>query len=109
MPDILLSGFADEAAPEKTIDQQFSAMAALGLQYLSIRFVDIGTGNGVQNVLEFSPAELQLIRKQLDHYGLNIASIGSPIGKVKITDVIKFRIKKIILFFYNRFFYHNRN
>ena len=87
MPDILLSGFADEAAPEKTIDQQFSAMAALGLQYLSIRFVDIGTGNGVQNVLEFSPAELQLIRKQLDHYGLNIASIGSPIGKVKITDV----------------------
>ncbi|MDG2013840.1 MAG: TIM barrel protein [Pirellulaceae bacterium] len=87
MPDILLSGFADEAAPEKTTDQQFSAMAALGLEYLSIRFVDIGKGHGVQNVLEFSPQELQLIRKQLEHYGLKIASIGSPIGKVKIADV----------------------
>lgn len=85
MPDFLLSGFADEAAPDKTIDQQFSAIAALGLRHLSIRFVDIG--NGVQNVLEFTPHELKEIRQQLDRYGLDVASVGSPIGKVKITDV----------------------
>lgn len=85
MPDVLLSGFADEAAPDKTIDQQFSTMASLGLAYLSIRFIDIG--HGVQNVLELSDSGFQLIREQLDRYELQIASIGSPIGKVKITDI----------------------
>ena len=34
MPDVILSGFADEAANQKTAEQQFSAFAALGLQYL---------------------------------------------------------------------------
>lgn len=85
MPDILLSGFADEAAPDKTIDQQFSAIAALGLGHLSIRFVDIG--KGVQNVLDFTPNELKEIRQHLDRYGLDVASVGSPIGKVKIADI----------------------
>jgi len=41
-PSILLSGFADEAANSKTLDQQFSAFAALGMRYFSIRFVDAG-------------------------------------------------------------------
>ena len=39
---ILLSGFADEAANQKTIDQQFAALAALGMRYFSIRFIDAG-------------------------------------------------------------------
>jgi sugar phosphate isomerase/epimerase len=85
MVDILLSGFADEAAADKTIDQQFSTMAALGLRYLSIRFVD--TGNGVQNVLELSDDDLRRISKRLADYGLEIASIGSPVGKVRIVDL----------------------
>jgi len=41
-PSILLSGFADEAANQKTLDQQFSAFAALGILYFSIRLVDAG-------------------------------------------------------------------
>ena len=49
MSDILLSGFADEAANQKTIDQQFSAFAALGLRYFSIRFID--AGSRVKNVM----------------------------------------------------------
>ena len=36
-PRIHLSGFADEAANDKTAVQQFSAFAALGLQYYSMR------------------------------------------------------------------------
>ncbi len=84
-PTILLSGFADECAIDKTIDQQFSAFAALGLQYLSIRFLD--AGNGIKNVMELDPTEIALVKEKLTAYLLKISSIGSPIGKVKLLDV----------------------
>ena len=85
MIDVLLSGFADEATPDKTIDSQFATMAALGLEFLSIRFVNIG--DGVQNVLALSDSGFELIRQRLLDYGIKISSIGSPVGKVKIADV----------------------
>jgi hypothetical protein len=43
-PSVILSGFGDEAANQKTAEQQFCAFAALGLQYYSIRFIDAGQG-----------------------------------------------------------------
>lgn len=82
---LLLSGFADEGAPDKTLDQQLSVMAALGLRYLTLRFVDCG--NGVRNVLDLTADERQMIRRRLDDFGLKISSIGSPLGKVKIADI----------------------
>lgn len=82
---ILLTGFADECAIDKTIDQQFSAFAALGLKYLSIRFLDVG--NGIKNVMELEEDEVQRVREKLAAYRLKISSIGSPIGKVKLLDV----------------------
>ena len=84
-PQVTLSGFADEAANQKTAVQQFAAMAALGLQYYSLRFID--AGDGIKNVMKLSKAEIQTIRHLEDEYGLNVASIGSPIGKVKLLDV----------------------
>ena len=48
---MILSGFADEAANHKTAVEQFAAFAALGLQYYSIRFIDVG--NGIKNVMKF--------------------------------------------------------
>lgn len=85
-PRIILSGFADEAANQKTAVQQFAAFAALGLQYYSIRFIDPGDGE-VKNVMKLARADIQKIRKLQDEYGLNVSSIGSPIGKVKLLDV----------------------
>ena len=85
MSKLLLSGFADEAAIDKTIDQQLSAIAAAGLFYLSIRFVDVG--NGIKNIMELSEEEFDIVRRKLDKYDLKISSIGSPIGKVKLLDV----------------------
>ncbi|QDU97833.1 sugar phosphate isomerase/epimerase family protein [Lignipirellula cremea] len=82
---VILSGFADEAANQKTAEQQFSAFAALGLQFYTIRFVDVG--NGVKNVMELTTAEVTKLRHLEDEYGLNVSSIGSPIGKVKLLDV----------------------
>ncbi len=84
-PRIILSGFADEAANQKTAVQQFAAFAALGLQYYSIRFIDVGSG--IKNVMQLTVAEIQKVRHLENEYGLNVASIGSPIGKVKLVDV----------------------
>ena len=55
-PRVILSGFADEAANQKTAEQQFAAFAALGLQYYTIRFVD--AGSGMKNVMELSKSEI---------------------------------------------------
>ena len=84
-PSILLSGFADEAANGKTLDQQFSAFAALGMRYFSIRFVD--AGNGVKNVMALDDAELETVKQKIDEYGLSVSTLGSPIGKVKLLDI----------------------
>ncbi len=84
-PQVILSAFGDEAAYQKTADQQFAALAALGLQYYSLRFIDLG--GGVKNVLQLTRGEIQQLRHIEDQYGMNVASIGSPIGKVKLLDV----------------------
>jgi sugar phosphate isomerase/epimerase len=84
-PGVILSGFADESANQKTAVQQFCAFAAMGLQYYSLRFIDVG--EGVKNVMKLSKKEIQQIRHLEDEYGLNVSSIGSPIGKVKLKDV----------------------
>jgi sugar phosphate isomerase/epimerase len=55
------------------------------LQYYSLRFIDVGTG--VKNVMKLTLGEIQKIRHLQDEYGLNVSSIGSPIGKVKLRDV----------------------
>src|SRR6187431_13777 len=84
-PSVILSGFADEAANQKTATQQFAAFAAIGLQYYSLRFIDVG--EGIKNVMKLTKKEIQDIRHLEDEYGLNVSSIGSPIGKVKLMDV----------------------
>jgi len=84
-PRVILSGFADEAANQKTAVQQFAAMAALGLQHFSIRFIDVG--GGVKNAMHLTRSEIRKVRRLQDEYGLSVSSIGSPIGKVKLVDV----------------------
>ena len=84
-PSVILTGFADEAANQKTAHQQFSAFAALGLQYYTIRFIDLG--QGVKNVMQLTKPEITRLRRLHDEYGLRVSSLGSPIGKVKLLDV----------------------
>jgi sugar phosphate isomerase/epimerase len=84
-PQVILSGFADEAANHKKIEQQFAAFAAIGLQFYTIRFIDVG--EGVKNAMQLSKAEIARIREMEAEYELNVSSLGSPIGKVKLLDV----------------------
>ena len=83
-PSVILSGFGDEAANQKTAEQQFCAFAALGLQYYSIRFID--AGQGIKNVMQLTKGEIAHIRHLEGEYDLNVATLGSPIGKVKLLD-----------------------
>lgn len=83
-PTVIISGFGDESANQKTAVQQFAAMSAIGLQYYSLRFVDVG--RGIKNVMQLNTAEIQKLRHLENEYGMNVASIGSPIGKVKLID-----------------------
>lgn len=85
MHRVILSGFADEAANEKLAVQQFSAFAALGLRYYSLRFIDVGSG--IKNAMQLTDTEIGQIRTMQADYGLHVATIGSPIGKVKLQDV----------------------
>lgn len=84
-PQVVLSAFGDEAATHKTAAEQFAALSALGLQYYSLRFIDVGSG--VKNVMKLTKAEITKLRHLEDEFGMNVASIGSPLGKVKLCDV----------------------
>ena len=86
-PRVILSGFADEAVGkgEKTAVEQFTSFAALGLQYYSIRFIDVG--GGTKNVMKLTQQEIRKVRRLQDDFGMKVSSIGSPIGKVKLLDV----------------------
>lgn len=85
MPPVLLSGFSDEAANQKTAEQQFCAFAALGLRYYTLRFIDAGAG--IQNAMLLAPESIERILSLQAEYGLRVSSLGSPIGKVKLIDV----------------------
>jgi len=84
-PRVILSAFGDEAANHKLGVEQFSALAALGLQYYSVRFIDVG--NGVKHVMQLTKSEMNKLRHLEAEYGMNVASIGSPLGKVKLQDI----------------------
>jgi sugar phosphate isomerase/epimerase len=83
-PTIVLSAFGDEAANHKAAAEQFAALSAAGLQYYSLRFIDLG--DGVKNVMKLTKSEITKLRHLEDEYGMNVASIGSPLGKVKLRD-----------------------
>lgn len=81
---VVLSGFADECANQKTAVEQLAVFAALGLSHYSLRFVDVG--GGVKNVMKLTDEEISRLQTLNADYGLSIATIGSPIGKVKLVD-----------------------
>ncbi|HHW10505.1 MAG TPA: sugar phosphate isomerase/epimerase [Firmicutes bacterium] len=73
-----LSGFADEIAPE--LEVQLDNLEAEGIRYLELR------GVWGKKVLDLSDADLERLRSALDGRGMGVSAIGSPIGKIKITD-----------------------
>ena len=75
---IQLSGFSDEISPD--FDKQMQVISQLGMKYIEIRGVD------GKNITELTPDEVAVVKEKLDAAGVQISSIGSPIGKIDITD-----------------------
>ncbi len=86
MENIRIFAFADEASPD--MDAQITAMKRNGLDGLEIRNVD-GT-----NVSKISVEKAKEVKKKLDAHGLVTWSVGSPIGKIKITDPFREHLEK---------------
>ncbi len=78
MKNFNLCAFADEASA--ALDGQISALKENGISLLEIRGVED------KNVSKLTLPEAKQIKSRLDGEGISVYSIGSPIGKIKITD-----------------------
>ena len=73
-----LSGFVDEIDPDFTT--QCKVASDLGLKFVEIRSA------WRINVLDLDDAQLETVQQILSEYGLQVSSIGSPIGKIFIDE-----------------------
>ncbi len=73
-----LSGFSDEI--DEMIPVQFEHLNQLGIRYFEPRGI-----NG-KNISALSDDEVLALKEEMDRYGISVSSIGSPIGKIRITD-----------------------
>jgi len=78
MAKFILSGFSDEI--DKDLNIQISELKRNNINNMEIRGV---YGKGI---VEYSENEVKEIKKLLDGEGILISSVGSPIGKISITD-----------------------
>ena len=73
---IRLSAFADEISSD--LDEQIAVLQSEHIHFLDLR------GAWGTNVLDFSDAQVDQIRRTLDIHGMAVSAIASPIGKVPI-------------------------
>lgn len=78
MVQFKLSAFADEYSPD--FDKQLEGLKKNGVPMIEIRGVN---GKGICDV---TLEEAKELREKLDKAGIGVSAIGSPIGKIKITD-----------------------
>ncbi|MCR5150018.1 MAG: TIM barrel protein [Clostridiales bacterium] len=78
MARFLFSAFADEASP--AIPEQIKACQANGIDYIELRNV-----NG-KNISEITAEEAKMLAQELSDGGIGVISLGSPYGKIEITD-----------------------
>lgn len=76
--NVVLTGFADEIAA--SLDTQMQVLEKLHMNHIEMRGVD------GRNFVEYSEAEAREIRKRLEDRGFALSAVGSPIGKIRITD-----------------------
>ncbi|MCI1774946.1 sugar phosphate isomerase/epimerase family protein [Paenibacillus lautus] len=75
---ITLTGFADEIS--RDLEEQLDVLESESIRYLELR------GVWGKNVLQLTEEELSGIKERLSQRGVGVSSIGSPIGKIQITD-----------------------
>lgn len=73
-----ISGFSDEISGDTVT--QFEVLNKLGIEYFEPRGVD------GKNISELNDDEVLELKSKMDKYGIKVSSIGSPLGKIKLTD-----------------------
>jgi sugar phosphate isomerase/epimerase len=73
-----LTGFADEISPE--LDEQLDTLADESIRFVELRSV------WNKNVLDLTGDEIEKVGAAMSERGIRISSIGSPIGKIPITE-----------------------
>lgn len=81
-----ISGFSDEI--NKDIKVQFDTLNKLGMEYFEVRGV-----NG-KNIAKLDDIELAELKNHMQSYGIKASCIGSPIGKVLITEDFEVHFEK---------------
>ena len=80
---VTISGFYDEVST--SLDAQIALVNELGEQYICPRIVD------GKNIADYTVEEFaEKIKPRLDKYGIKFSSIGSPIGKIDISDQVAY-------------------
>ncbi len=78
MSPFIISGFADEI--DEKLDVQMDLLDTLPVKYIEARGID------GKNISKITTDEAIIIKKRLDDRGFKVSALGSPIGKIKITD-----------------------
>lgn len=84
MSRFILSAFADEI--DTSLTTQMDVLEQHNIKHIEMRGV-----NG-KNLVQHSLNEVKEIKKQLDDRGFKISAIGSPIGKINITEDFKLHL-----------------
>ena len=74
----IISGFADEI--DDSLEVQIEVLHKLGQKYIEFRGAD-GLSVG-----KYSVEQAKAVKERLDAAGIKVSAIGSPIGKIQITD-----------------------
>lgn len=75
---VILSGFADEIAGDLTT--QMAVIRKLSMNYIEMRGVD------GDNLIFHTSEKVKEIKARLDENGIRLSALGSPLGKIGITD-----------------------
>lgn len=87
MANFRLCAFSDEAAAP--LEGQIAALHRNGLDRMEIR------GISKRNISVIEENEAREIKKTLDNEGIKVFSVGSPIGKVAVTDPIEKELERL--------------
>lgn len=75
---ITISAFADEIGPQ--LKQQMDVCESHGIKCIDVRSID------KINCSKMTVAQVKEYKKQMDDRGFSVPCLGSPIGKIKISD-----------------------
>src|SRR5437868_10474734 len=82
-----LSAFGDEISSD--IQIQLDVLLDNGIQYCALR----GANN--KNVMDLEDFQIKLIKQQFNNRGVHFSCVGSPVGKIKITDPFEPELQRL--------------